>query len=207
MDKLIGMKSTLQHLKMLAFQSDYTNVNINNKIVKLETDISFIESKIKVESIGNVISNLELINQLFSNFFNMVFNGLDIILSSINDKKSSNAYFVFNKIGKYLNEIKILFDNRTFYTQDIQKALDLIYEMKITYKIDNNLNDAFEKEMISELLKDTYNIFDSNKLKLDNIMCEFYDSGRNINKAISSIYHMIVNMEENIQHNKNVMTS
>jgi ribosome-associated translation inhibitor RaiA len=196
------MKSDFKHFKMLAFQSDYTNVNINNKIAKLEKDIASIESNIKVESIGNLISNLELINDLFSTFFNMVFNGLDIILSSINDKKLSNVELVFNKIEKYLNKIKFFFDNRIFYTQDVEKVLNLICEMKISYETDDTSSKAFDKKMISELLKETYNTFDSNKVKFDNIMCEFYESGRNINKTISSIYHMIVNIEENIEDNK-----
>ncbi len=207
MDTLIRMKSDFKHFKMLAFQSNYKNENINKKIAQLEKDIASIEENINIESVGNLITNLELINDVFSAFFNMVFNGLDIILSSINYNQLSNVELVFNKIEKYLNKIKSLFDNRVFYTQDIEKVLNIIYEMKISYETDDTSSELFNKKMISELLRETYETFTRNKIKLDNIMCEFYESGRNINKTISSIYHMIVNIEENIKDNKIFMSS
>jgi hypothetical protein len=205
--KLIGLKSECKRFKMLAFQSDYTNQNINDKIAKFEKDISSIESEIKVESIGNAISNLELIKELFTNFFNMVFNELDNILSYVNDKKSSNPELIFEKIGKYINKIKSLFDDRTFYTQDVEKVLELMGEMNMSYKMDNNSPKGFDKKMISKILKETFRIFVSNKLYLDNIMCEFYDSGRNIDKTIRAIYSMILKMEENMTHNKKILSS
>ncbi len=206
-NKLSEMKENCQFLRMLAFKSDYNNEHINEKIVNLEKEIDVIQSEINIESIGNLISNLELINELFKYFFKMVFSGLDIVLVSINNKKLSNITLVFNRIEKYLNKIKFFFDNRTFYKQDVQKVLDLICEMKISYNIDDDVtpSETLDQLMIKTLLKESYNIFDNNNLYYQNLMSEFYDSGRNINKTVSSIYNMLLNMEKNIKHNKLVI--
>jgi hypothetical protein len=199
--QLNEMQTEARFLRMMSFKSNYTNKYIIDKLSELESNIDKLYTDLNKESIIYLVNNVKVIYETITEFFKMAFIGLDIVLSSINQKNVDKIILVFNRISKYINKIQLSMNNNTFYKKNIQEVTDIINEMKISFDfnlLDNESKKIFQEKILNQLLYENYQLFDTSNSSVYSLFSAYDDSQLNINQLMSSINEILAKLSKTI---------
>ncbi len=199
--QLNEMQTEARFLRMMAFKSNYTNQYIMDTLSELESNIDKLYTELNKESIIYLVNNVKVIYETITEFFKMAFIGLDIVLSSINQKNVDKIILVFNRISKYINKIKLFMNNNTFYKKNIQEVIDIMNEMKISFDfnlLDNESKKIFQEKVLNQLLYENYELFDTCNNSINSLFSAYDDSKLNINQLMSSVNQILDKISKTI---------
>ncbi len=235
------LKQKLNELQILEFDTsfmmksngiiNYNNIQLTTQIDELKKYIQEKKEEYNTETYGNLMDNISLIVDIITNLNEMMLNYFNISLSILKQiklycdgSKSDIKHEIYimickiniidTKIIKYINKIKTLFQNNSFYKNDTTEITNIISQLKImSYSDDIDIDDIHPSDIqtiksdcktiddlkkVADILETKLHKFQHkwniNHSSIMSSMDNLYEDKKNTQKTISHIFKMLDSM-------------